>query len=170
MSQVKKKHIDKSIYQLSTDIKKQYQILTGGFICAAAGIICCVIYWLFTDFLQQHAALNETLIVLIIIGLLGLISVICFYCVGDCHHPVYLPTGEQLSREELYFDHEHRASILAALEHGDLLSLSDIPKSVQAQIVVIKYANADNSFMAAQAFHNDGFTLSPISKIYKTEK
>lgn len=170
MTQVKKEHIDKSIYKLSPNIKKQYQILTGGFICSAIGIICTIIYLLFTNYMQSHPALNETLIVFIIIGLLGLISTICFYWIGDCHHPLYTPTGELLSREEMFYDREHESAILAALEKGDILSVSDMPKSVQAQIVVIKYTNADNSFIAAQAFHNDGFVLTPISSISKIEK
>ncbi len=170
MKQEKKEHIDKAIYKISKYVKKQYQFLIGGFICSAIGIICFVIYFLYGDYINAHATFSEVFMSIMLVGLLGLISTICFYWFGDCYHPLYIPTNELLNREELFFDYEQKNVILSAIEQGDIAAIDNMSKSVQVQVVVIKYSNSDKSFIAAQAFINDDFQYIPLSQILKIEK
>lgn len=163
-----KENIDRQIYHLSPNIRRHVLPLYGGYICAALGIPAAIVY--FNLDLSRYQTLSELIAVLMVFGGISLLVVICFYLFGDCTRPYYRPTHTLIEREEGFYDRSQREIIEKAIKNGDTDVLCKLPKSIQAQLIVVNYRDADNHITAIQAFENDEDLLTPFTDIFFNEK
>ena len=163
-----KENIDRQIYRLSPNIRRHVLPLYGGYICSALGLPAALV-WFSAD-LSRHQTLSELIAVLMVFGGISLLVVVCYYLFGDCVRPYYRPSHSPIEREEGFYDRSQRETIEKAVNEGDTDALSRLPRSIQAQIVVVSYRDADNRITAMQAFENDEDRLTPLTGIFFNEK
>lgn len=163
-----KENIDRQIYRLSPNIRRHILPLYGGYICAALGVPAALAY--FALDISQHQTLSELIAVLMVFGGISLLVVVCYYLFGDCTRPYYRPSHSPIEREEGFYDRSQRGAIEKAVNDGDMDALGRLPRSIQAQLIVVSYRDADNRITAMQAFENDEDRLTPLTDIFFNEK
>ena len=163
------KNIDKHIYTVSSDIKKSYKHLTWAFICILLGAIAL---WLYVSYesIAQHEVWSGLMLMIIFAGVFSLVTLICYYIFGDCYSPYYKPTKEWLNREEVYFSSSNIDKIKQSIDEKNIPALSNFPKSIVPQVVVVKYSNDKESVMAIQAFDNADGVMQPVTDIVVCSK
>ena len=163
-----KENIDRQIYRLSPNIRRHVLPLYSGYICAALGVPAALAYFILD--LSQHQTLSELIAVLMVFGGISLLIVVCYYLFGDCTRPYYRPSHSPIEREEGFYDRSQREAIEKAVSNGDVDALAGLPRSIQAQLIVVSYRDADNRITAMQAFENNEDLLTPLTGIFFNEK
>jgi hypothetical protein len=75
-----------------------------------------------------------------------------------------------LNREEVYFSSSNIDKIKQSIDEKNISALSNFPKSIVPQVVVVKYSNDKESVMAIQAFDNADGVMQPVTDIVVCSK
>lgn len=71
-----------------------------------------------------------------VVALLGLIRLVMAF---TGKRPVYGPTGETLTRKELFFEAQDRQALLAAFQAGDMEKIERIPHGHSSNVLLMIY-------------------------------
>ena len=164
-----KNNIDKQIYGLASGIGRRFLPLYGGYACTLFGGIAAALYFGIGS-IAQHQTASELLLVCMTVGAIALLIVISFYLIGDCRRPYYRPDGSLIERKELFFDNFQRDTIIRMVQAGDIDGLDNLPKSIQANMIVISYCDPAQHILALQAFENNADALIPVTDIFFNQK
>lgn len=82
-----------------------------------------------------------------VVALLGLIRLVMAF---TGKKPVYGPTGETLTRKELFFEAQDRQALLAAFQAGDMEKIERIPHGHSSNVLLMIYTTPSGSCTLAQ--------------------
>ena len=82
-----------------------------------------------------------------VVALLGLIRLVMAF---TGKRPVYGPTGETLTRKELFFEAQDRQALLAAFQAGDMEKIERIPHGHSSNVLLMIYTTPSGSCTLAQ--------------------
>ena len=77
-----------------------------------------------------------------VVALLGLIRLVMAF---TGKRPVYGPTGETLTRKELFFEAQDRQALLAAFQAGDMEKIERIPHGHSSNVLLMIYTTPSGS-------------------------
>ncbi|MBP3331949.1 MAG: hypothetical protein J6K90_05200 [Tidjanibacter sp.] len=162
-----KKLIDKQIYKLEQVGKKlniDIRYLLGIVISTAFLALAKV------PFVAQSDWLNAICVAIGWCGAAGLVSMILYVLIGDCHRLFLKTTGSEMERCEVNFEAAEINTVAAKLESGDFQGLLSIPRSFSPNYLLVVYRSQDNGIVIAQLVDNSGLSQRPLTDIKIYEK
>ncbi|MBQ8695589.1 MAG: hypothetical protein IJ513_08115 [Bacteroidaceae bacterium] len=158
-----KTEIEKEILAENNISAKKEKPIVSIFVFVAAAISFALAF-----FLDEN---NESQMPLYLIGAILLAAGIVKLFISSSEL-VYTPTGEKLSKRELYFEQREKNEVLSQLEKGDLKALAKAGKNNDNLPIRLSImATESNSIALYRLYQFIPYTFEPISelKIIKKE-
>ena len=155
-------NIKKQIYTLP-EIRHTLKPLWSAWILTAVGVVCGIFYFLFTTLSQ---GLSSLLMGMMIVGGLGLVTVICFYLFGDSRRPYSKEVREALEPTLAYYAPNVESQVIAALEARDEERLAAVKRTAQPQLALVRYSDkAETVFYSQLLCVVDEKHMEPLTDI-----
>jgi hypothetical protein len=154
------KSIDKSIYE-HPDIRKRLRPILWAWACAAIGAGGFALNKLLPHIGQGMSSLIAGLLV---IGVFGIATIVCYYIFGDCKAPYYKPLHRLLTREYFFYSNNEREELFRLFEAKDMTGIDKIKKSAAPALTLVRYSDKDEKFFFAQIFENKNGKDIPVTE------
>ncbi len=154
--------IEKSIYAFP-EISKRLRPMYWGWICLVLGCVSGYLYYM----VQHSPVLQSLMLGLACIGLLGALTMICYYIFGDSRAPYHKNLKRYLTCESIYYAEKSVGDLQRALSQSDEEELGKIKKNIFPEVVLQRYSDEQETVFYSQLFkyNKDGKKI-PISEIY----
>ena len=114
---------------------------------------------------EENGAKMPTLMIAFILAVIGIIKIF-----AGGKKLIYNPTGEEITKRELFFELRMKESVIGMVEKGDIAALE--AKEIKNDNLPVKvelYSTASHSIVICRAYHFVPYTYEPLTenKIFK---
>lgn len=144
------------------EIHKRLKPLNWAWICTAVGIIC--LYLILTQ-TSLSAGVNALLILGLSIGGIALLTLVCFYIMGDKWKPYHRPSKKMLESQQIYYSALVEKALVEAVQNKDHDALTRIKRSTTPDLLLVRFSDEEERVMYSQVIDNRGKEMTALTEV-----
>ena len=154
-------YIRKSIYS-RPEIRRTLLPLWSAWALTAVGAVCGVIMFTANGLSEGG---RSGLLGGVIVGVCGLLTVLCYWAFGDSRRPYSKELRAVLEPTYAYYSSAMQGQIIAALEAKDEKALEVIKRQAKPELALVRYSDKEERVYYSQLTRVEGKRYIPLTDI-----